>query len=93
MMPDDDKDKDTRERMVRVDASLAKQLGLALQDKARFHAAISRWLDAYPLTAFPEPDLKKAADVLKENGLTLDAISASTIRFTLRRVLDLLNDR
>lgn len=47
---------------------------------------ILNWIDAYPLDLFPEPDLKKAAKVLKENGLTLDAISASNMRHVLIRM-------
>jgi len=44
---------------------------------------ILNWINAYPLDLFPEPDLKKAAKVLKENGMTLDAISASNMRHVL----------
>jgi hypothetical protein len=39
---------------------------------------------------FPEPDWAKAARVLKENGMTLDAISASNMRHVLdgvRRII------
>jgi hypothetical protein len=35
---------------------------------------------------FPEPDLKKAAEVLKANGMTLDAISASCMRHVVEGV-------
>ena len=38
------------------------------------------WSKAYPLGVFPEPDLKKAHEILKANGMTLDAISASAMR-------------
>lgn len=41
---------------------------------------IDGWERAYPLRAFPEPDLEKAAAVLKANGMTLDSISASNMR-------------
>lgn len=41
---------------------------------------LSGWEQAYPLRAFPEPDLKKAAEVLKAAGMTLDSISASNMR-------------
>ena len=44
---------------------------------------IKTWCDAYPLEVFPEPDLKKAHKVLKENGMTLDAISAHNMRHVL----------
>lgn len=38
---------------------------------------IKTWIDAYPLEVFPEPDFKKAHEVLKQHGMSLDAISAS----------------
>jgi len=41
------------------------------------------WIKAYPLDIFPEPDFKKAHKVLKEHGMTLDAISASNMRHVL----------
>jgi len=44
---------------------------------------IETWSRAYPLTVFPEPDLKKAAELLKAGGLTLDAVSASVMRHAL----------
>ncbi len=47
---------------------------------------IEQWCNAYPLDVFPEPDFKKAAQVLKENGMTIDSISASNIRHALKGV-------
>jgi len=44
---------------------------------------IDTWVKAYPLDIFPEPDLKKAAKVLKAAGMTLDSISASNMRHVL----------
>ena len=44
---------------------------------------IKNWCEAYPLDIFPEPDLKRAAKILKENDMTLDAISASNMRHVL----------
>lgn len=41
---------------------------------------IDSWSRAYPLKAFPEPDMAKAAKLLKAGGMTLDAISASNMR-------------
>ena len=51
---------------------------------------IEAWCDAYPLKTFREPDWAKAAKVLKENGMTLDGISASAMRHVLdgiRRII------
>lgn len=58
-----------------------------LQDKM---CQIKRWIAAYPLAAFPEPDLKKAAKILKENGMTLDSISASSMRHVLNGIKDII---
>ncbi len=41
---------------------------------------IVQWSDAYPLEIFPEPDFKRAAELLQAGGMTLDAISASNMR-------------
>ena len=38
---------------------------------------IVEWSKAYPIDVFPEPDFEKVAKVLKDNGMTLDAVSAS----------------
>jgi hypothetical protein len=53
-------------------------------------ARIEAWCDAYPVKVFREPDWKKAADLLKSGGMTLDAISASNMRHVLdgiRRII------
>ena len=47
---------------------------------------ISQWADAYPNKAFPEPDLKKAGEILKAAGLTLDSVSASAMRHVVVQV-------
>lgn len=47
---------------------------------------IVQWSKAYPLTVFPEPDFKKAAELLKAGGITLDAISASNMRHVVEGV-------
>jgi hypothetical protein len=59
---------------------------------ARLEAALGglrQWCDAYPVAVFPEPDLKRVAQVLKEAGLTLDAVSASNFRHVLTRVREI----
>lgn len=50
------------------------------------------WSDAYPLDRFPEPDLVRAASVLKSHGMTLDAISASAMRHVIRGVGKIARD-
>ncbi len=51
---------------------------------------INSWINAYPLEVFPEPDFKKAAKVLKDNGMTLDAISASNMRHVLNGISEII---
>lgn len=55
----------------------------------RYEYALQRivqWSEAYPLDIFPEPDLKKAAELLKAGGMALDAISASCMRHVVIKV-------
>jgi hypothetical protein len=80
-------------RLARVDASLARRLGESIQANTRLRNEIEKWLQAYPLTQFPEPDFAKAAELLTAGGLTLDAISASNMRHVLHRVLKFMNDQ
>ena len=47
---------------------------------------VIKWINAYPLKTFPEPDFIKAAKILKEHGMTLDAISASNMRHVLQGI-------
>lgn len=56
-----------------------------IEDKAReaietFLHELDGWESAYPLRAFPEPDLKRVGELLKAGGQTLDAVSASNMR-------------
>jgi hypothetical protein len=60
-----------------VTTSREERLEHALRD-------IVKWAEAYPLEVFPEPDLKRAHEVLKAHGMTLDAISAYAMRHVLK---------
>ena len=75
----------------RVDVTLARRLGEHVQKEARLRVEIQQWLAAYPLSVFPEPDLEKAAELLKAGGQTLDAVSANMGRHVLTRVLEMMN--
>ena len=44
------------------------------------------WAEAYPLSVFPEPDMKLAHKLLKAGGLTLDAVGASCMRYVAEQV-------
>jgi len=50
---------------------------------------IDTWAKAYPLDVFLKPDLKKAHQVLKAAGMTLDAISGDAMRHVLKGVKDI----
>jgi hypothetical protein len=52
---------------------------------------IRQWAGSYPISVFPEPDFKKAEKILKENGMTLDSISASNMRHVISGVKDIIN--
>lgn len=58
-----------------------------LQDKMH---RINSWIEAYPIEMFPEPDLKRAAVVLKAAGMTLDSISASSMRHVLDGIKNII---
>lgn len=48
--------------------------------------SIVQWSEAYPLTVFPEPDLKLAKMLLEDGGVTLDALSAGAMRHVVEGV-------
>jgi hypothetical protein len=52
---------------------------------------IRGWVEAYPLSVFPEPDFGKAHKVLTENGMTLDAIGASNMRHVITQVKEMVD--
>ena len=53
---------------------------------------IESWARAYPLTVFPKPDKKRAAEVLSINGMSLDAISADAMRHVLEGIINIVRD-
>ena len=59
----------------------------ALQEKLH---KIKTWIEAYPLEVFPEPDFKKAHEVLQQHGMSLDAISASNMRHVLKGIKEII---
>lgn len=63
----------------------ADQLEEALQ-------RIVQWSEAYPLAVFPEPDWKKAAELLRAGGMTLDSISATCMRHAVEGVGGIARD-
>jgi len=66
----------------------------------RYAAALRQivdWAAAYPLDIFPEPDLKRAHEILQAHGMAFDAISASAIRHAVTGIGEIarkaLNER
>lgn len=57
--------------------------------KEKMHK-IKIWIDAYPLNVFPEPDFEKAHEVLQQHGISLDAISASNMRYVPNGIKDII---
>lgn len=47
---------------------------------------IKKWVKAYPVEVFPEPDFNLAARALANAGINLDAITASNYRYILRGI-------
>lgn len=57
--------------------------------RTKMHKIVT-WIDAYPVKIFPEPDFKKVHEVLKQHGMTLDAISASNMRHVLNGIKEII---
>ena len=59
--------------------------------KTKMHKIVT-WIDTYPLDVFPEPDFRKAHEVLMRHGMTLDSITASNMRRVLSGVRDIIDE-
>ena len=53
---------------------------------------IVQWSGAYPLDIFPEPDFKRAEELLRAGGISLDAIAASCMRRVVEGVGKIASD-
>jgi len=51
---------------------------------------IQTWIDAYPLKIFPDPNFKRAHEILMGHGISLDSISASNMRHVLNGIKEIL---
>lgn len=78
-------DTQTRRDDIGLIATLAIDAAVSAE-RAACAAVADEWVAAYPLRAFPEPDLKRCAEVLKAAGLTIDVISASAMRHAAARM-------
>ncbi len=75
--------------------SLRSRLEAAEKVNERQEDALNRlqeWAKAYPLECFPEPDFKKAHQLLLAGGMTLDAISASNMRHVITQVAAIVDE-
>ena len=75
-------------------AHYKQERDLALAECERLNDTLDKlvqWSDAYPIAVFPEPDFTKAHKVLRENGMTLDAISASNMRHVIKGVREIID--
>lgn len=80
----------TKEQIERF-AALVSEDAREFYDDLIFNR-IKAWSKAYPLSIFPEPDFKKAHEVLQANGMTLDAISASNMRHVITQIQSMIDD-
>jgi hypothetical protein len=51
---------------------------------------INQWAEAYPLSVFPEPDFDAVQKALAANGLSLDCVSASNMRYVITKIRDMI---
>jgi hypothetical protein len=51
---------------------------------------LAGWVRAYPLDIFPEPDLKRAHELLQVGGMSIDVVSASAMRYLLVHVQEIV---
>ena len=79
------------EAMIVADMRSAGHLIKALLEDNERHRdklhKIHEWAKAYPITIFPEPDLKRVHLVLKAAGMSLDVVSASAMRHVLQTLI------
>lgn len=53
---------------------------------------IRNWIDAYPLSVFPEPDFKQVRELLAAGGVTIDCVSASNMRHVLNGIKEIIGE-
>jgi hypothetical protein len=84
-------DKTVEENKIRQLKAANGELTLKVERYEDALQELADWAKAYPLDIFPEPDFKKANAILKANGMTVDAISASAMRHLLVRVQEIVH--
>ncbi|KKM94264.1 hypothetical protein LCGC14_1200100 [marine sediment metagenome] len=79
----------------RLGAAIEQHVSKLKAENAKLQEALERiktWSEAYPLKAFPKPDLKKAREVLEAADMTLDAISADAMRHVINGVKNIISE-
>jgi hypothetical protein len=82
----------------RDDELMVEEITLLRERSSRMEEALRRiaqWSEAYPLPVFPEPDdayYAKAHEVLRDNGMALDRLSAAAMRHVITQVGKIAKD-
>jgi hypothetical protein len=74
------------ERLRKKNAALRHEAADRIEALEAALEEIESWSRAYPLKIFPEPDWKKATELLKAGGITMDAVSAHCMRHVVEGV-------
>ncbi len=85
----DDRDIATSELVAQA-PTLAAELIAALDEVEMLQGLldeIRQWASAYPVAVFPEPDFKRANELLQAGGMSIDAVSASNMRHVLNGLI------
>ena len=53
---------------------------------------LQNWVQAYPLSVFPEPDLKLARKLLTDGGISYDALNAYSMRHVINGVGKIIDE-
>jgi len=75
-------------------AQVGRDIDAAIELLATLSEKIERirsWCDAYPVSVFPEPDMTRVSEILKQHGITLDSVSASNMRHVLSGIKKIID--
>jgi hypothetical protein len=53
---------------------------------------LQNWVQAYPISVFPEPDLKLARKLLTDGGISYDALNAYSMRHVINGVGKIIDE-
>ena len=53
---------------------------------------LEQWAQAYPLSVFPEPDFKRAHELLMADGISLYSVSASNMRHVIEQTKKIVEE-